>query len=63
MTPKEVQQYCEWIQKPHTGAPIQEAHLTHTANAAAGYIPKAIPELITYLHAAAGYLIKTQMSN
>ena len=60
MTPDEVLQYCEWIHKPSIAniTPIQEAHLTHTANAADGYIPKAVPELITCLHATAGYPIK-----
>ena len=60
MTPEEVIQYCEWICKPTDGnnEPINETHLTQTANAAAGYIPKAVLELITYLHTAAGYPIK-----
>ena len=30
----------------------------HTIYASAGYIPRAIPDLITYLHAAAGYPVK-----
>ena len=30
----------------------------HTAYATAAYIPKAIPDLITYLHAAAGFPVK-----
>ena len=66
MTPDEAKEFCEWIHQPtiDTTDPIKEAYLTqetphtHTANAAAGYIPKAAPELITYLHAAAGYPIK-----
>ena len=60
-----MQQYCEWVQSQtiHNKAHIQEASLVqhkqpHTAYATAGYIPKAIPDLITYLHAAAGYPVK-----
>ena len=65
MTASELQQYCEWVQSQnvHNKAHIQEASFVqhkepHTAYATAAYIPKAIPDLITYLHAAAGYPVK-----
>ena len=69
MTPSEVKQYCEWVSgktvKSHTK--VQEASLVqqttnvspkHTLYASAGYIPRALPDLITYPHPAAGYPIK-----
>ena len=66
MTAAEIQQHCEWVhgKAVHDTARIQEASLVqhkepHFAYATAGYIPKAIPDLITYLHAAAGYPVKT----
>ena len=66
MTPTKIQQYCKWVHSDtiskHTQ--IQEASLVqhdntqHKACAAAGYFPKAISDLVTYLHAAAGYPVK-----
>ena len=60
--------YCSWIaaDKIHKGATVKEASLlthkgpvhTHSANAAAGYTPRAIPDLVNYYHTAAGYPIK-----
>ena len=69
MTPTEIKQYCEWVNGNiiEAHSTIQEASLVqqetnviprHTACAAAGYTPKAIPDLITYLLAAAGYPVK-----
>ena len=62
MTASELQHYCEWVQSQnvHDKSHIQEASLVtrkdpHTAYGPAAYIPKAIPYLIAYLHAAAGY--------
>ena len=63
MSTDEFHQYCEWV-KPTSTTYAREAsiaqHDKHTAYASAGYIPKAIPDLITYLHAAAGYPVKQQ---
>ena len=65
MTTAELHQHCEWVQSQtiHNKGHIQEASLVqpktpHTAYATAGYIPKAIPDLITYLHVAAEYPVK-----
>ena len=69
LTTDEVEKYCNWVQADTItkGATIKEASLvtppkhthSHCANAAAGYTPRAIPDLINYYHAAAGYPIKT----
>ena len=69
MNPTEIKQYCEWVSeatiKPYSK--VQEVSLvqentivspSHTAYNSAGYILKAIKDLITYLQAAAGYSIK-----
>ena len=65
MTPNDIRQHCEWVHnsKVHNKQHVHEVSVaqtptTHTAYATAGYIPKAIPDLITYLHAAAGYPVK-----
>ena len=65
MTSRKIQQYCEWVPsttitnqaRVHVAAVVRHNN-QHTACAAAGYIPKAIPDLITYLHAAVGYPVK-----
>ena len=69
LTPDEVDEYCNRIKadKITRGAAIAEASLLvnktnnqqHTTKAAAGYTPRALPDLITYYHAAAGYPMKT----
>ena len=65
MTANEIHQHCEWVHKRTVTktnhvheVTLAQAPPTHTAYATAGYIPKAIPDLITYLHAAAGYPVK-----
>ena len=67
LTPDEIDKYCRWIpaNKVKANATVKEAALvqttdktTYTANAVLGYIPQAVPYLITYYHAAAGYPIK-----
>jgi len=69
LTTDEVEKYCNWVKADTItkGATIKEASLVappqlardHCANAAAGYTPRAIPDLINYYHAAAGFPIKT----
>ena len=69
LTHDEVEKYCKWVAADtiRGGAAIKEASLLvqhtdgtplHTANAAAGYTLRAIPDLVTYYHAAAGYPVK-----
>ena len=68
LTTDEIEKYCEWVRADtiNKGATIKEASLasqtkrthTHSANAAAGYTPRAIPDLVNYYHAAAGFPIK-----
>mmetsp|Transcript_27774 Transcript_27774/g.57545 ORF Transcript_27774/g.57545 Transcript_27774/m.57545 type:complete len:567 (-) Transcript_27774:1911-3611(-) len=65
MMPNDIRQHCEWVHNStvHNKHRIQEVSVaqkpnTHTACATAGYVPKAIPDLITYLHVAAGYPVK-----
>ena len=68
LTTDEIEKYCDWVRADTISkdATIKEASLAtqtkrthaHSANAAAGYTPRAIPDLINYYHAAAGFPIK-----
>ena len=64
LTPDELKKYCSWVKanKISKWTLVAEATLMkqvhHIANAAARYTPCAVPDLITYYHAAAGYPIK-----
>ena len=67
LTPDEINKCCQWVpaNKVDTHVTVKEASLvqttnetTHEANATAGYITRAVLDLITYYHAAAGYPIK-----
>ena len=74
MTPDEIKQYYKWVSgatikahsKVHEASLVQQTPKIspkysapiHSAYVSAGYIPKAIPDLITYQYAAAGYPIK-----